>query len=41
MIMFHIALYVFSGKRGDIPCKNSPALKKGKAKNAQVTEFGI
>jgi len=23
------------------PCKNSPAVKKGKAKNAQVTDFGI
>jgi len=23
------------------PCKNSPAVKKGEAKNAQVTDFGI
>ena len=27
-IMFHIALYVFQKKRGDISCKNSPAVKK-------------
>jgi len=39
--MFHIALYVFQKKGGDIPCKNSPAVKKGEAKNAQVTDFGI
>jgi len=24
---------------GDIPCKNSPVVKKGKAKNTQVTDF--
>jgi len=24
-----------------IPCKNSPAVKKGKTKNAQDTDFGI
>jgi len=24
-----------------IPCKNSPAVKKGEAKNAQVTDFGV
>jgi len=23
------------------PCKNSPAVKKGEAKNAQVTDFGV
>jgi len=32
---------MFFRKRGDIPCKNSPAVKKDKAKNAQVTDFGI
>jgi len=31
----------FSEKGGDIPCKNSPAVKKGEAKNAQVTDFGV
>jgi len=24
-----------------ILCKNSPAIKKGEAKNAQVTDFGV
>jgi len=23
------------------PCKNSPAVKKGEAKNAQVIDFGV
>jgi len=33
----HNVSYSISGKRGDIPCKNSPAVKKGEAKIAQVT----
>jgi len=32
---------MFFRKKGDIQCKNSPAVKKGKAKNAQVTDYGI
>ena len=32
---------MFFNKRGDVLCKNSPAVKKGEAKNAQVTDFGI
>jgi len=33
---------MFSEKRvNNIPCKNSPAVKKGEAKNAQVTDFGV
>ena len=28
-------------KKGDIPCKSSPVVKKGKAKNTQVTDFGV
>ena len=26
---------------GDIPFKNSPAVKKGEAKNVQVTDYGM
>jgi len=33
-------MFVFQEK-GDILCKNSPAVKKGEAKNAQVTDFEL
>ena len=39
-IMFPVHV-CFSGKRGDIQCKNSPSIQKGEAKNAQVTDFGV
>ena len=38
--MFHIVLYVFR-KRGDIAYKNSPVVKKGEAKNAQVLSYHV